>query len=50
MSNARRAYLNRCLQQPVEWLEQCAANPSKYMRPIHVALIRIAIRRKTKHV
>lgn len=43
---SKRAYLNHCLEQPVSWLTSAANNPSPGMRPIHVALCRIAIRRK----
>lgn len=42
---SKRQYLRFCMQQSTNWLYWCATNPSKYMRPIHVALIRIAIRR-----
>lgn len=44
----RRAYLNLCLHQPLPWLEWCAANPGPYMRPRHVALIRLAIRKRER--
>lgn len=39
-------YLNICMGQPTDWLELCAANPSFGMKPIHIAIVRIAIRRK----
>jgi len=42
---SKRQYLKFCMQQKLDWLYWCATNPSKYMRPIHVALVRIAIRR-----
>ena len=42
---SKRKYLSFCMQQTPEWLYWCASNPSRFMRPIHVALIRIAIRR-----
>jgi hypothetical protein len=41
----KREYLNLCLRQPAWWLSASAANPSPSMRPIHVALIKIALRR-----
>ncbi len=44
MSQKRR-YLQACAVQPRPWLEEVAAAPSKWMRPIHVALIRLALRR-----
>lgn len=44
---SRRAYFGLLMAQPVEWLLASAANPTAHMRPIHVALHRIAIRRKT---
>jgi hypothetical protein len=45
-TTTRRQYLALALAQPVDWLKFCAARPGPYMRPIHVTLIRIAIRRK----
>lgn len=33
---------------PVAWLEQCARDPGPHMRPIHIALIRIALRRASR--
>lgn len=44
----RADYLALCLRQPMKWLERCAAEPGPYMRPRHVALIRVAIRRKSR--
>ncbi len=46
MPVTKRRYLALCLQQDADWLAACAANPTRYMRPIHVALVRIALRRK----
>lgn len=43
---ARRAYLDLLMRQPAKWLRASAANPTAHMRPIHIALHRIAIRRK----
>ena len=43
----KREYLYRAMQQDITWLKACAAHPSVYMRPIHVALIKIAVRRKS---
>lgn len=43
----RRTYFNLCMMQSAEWLKSCAASPTAYMRPRHVALVRLALRRKT---
>jgi hypothetical protein len=43
---SRRAYYLIAMSQSVEWLIQCAANPSAHMRARHVVLIRLAIRNK----
>lgn len=43
---SKRDYLRFCMQQSIDWLHWCASDPSPFMRPIHVALVRIAIRRK----
>lgn len=42
----KREYMNLAMRQPLEWLEHCASNPGPYMRPIHVRMIRLAIRYK----
>lgn len=42
---SKHQYLNLCMRQTPDYLLACAADPSKYMRPIHVKLIRIALRR-----
>lgn len=42
----KRAYFNLAMRQRLSWLYACAANPSPAMRPVHVALILLAIRRK----
>lgn len=42
----KRKFLAVCMQQDIAWLKGCASSPSPYMRPLHVALVRIAIRRK----
>lgn len=43
---SKRDYLRLCERQPLYWLERCVVDPGPYMKPIHVALIRLAIRRK----
>lgn len=45
---SKTAYVRICMEQPPEWLHECAANPSSHMRPLHVALIRVALRRMKK--
>jgi hypothetical protein len=44
----KRKYLAACMSQSVKWLESVAANPSPSMRPIHVALVRLALRYKAQ--
>jgi len=44
----KRQYLALCQQQSAKWLSECAANPSASMKPIHVALVRIALRQSVK--
>lgn len=44
----KRQYLSLCMSQSENWLRLCASEPSPYMRPIHLALIRLAIRRKQR--
>lgn len=42
----KRKYFAAAMQQDVKWLTAVAADPSPYMRPIHVALCNLAIRKK----
>lgn len=42
----KREYYNLCLVQDLAWLRHCVSNPSAYMRPIHIALMKLAIRNK----
>ena len=44
---SKRKYLSLAMEQPISWLTDCVNHPSTAMLPIHVALIRIAIRRLT---
>ena len=46
----KQAYLKLCLSMPLEWLKSCVENPSPYMRPIHSAIIKIAMRRKDRGI
>jgi hypothetical protein len=43
---AKRKYLDLASAQPTDWLVQCMAQPSAHMRPIHVALIALALRNR----
>lgn len=43
-------YYRRVMAQPLDWLEQCAADPGPYMRRKHVAVIRRAIAAKKSGV
>ena len=45
---SKQQYLALGLSMPLEWLRDCAARPSPYMRPIHLALVKIAVRRKER--
>jgi hypothetical protein len=42
----KRKYFTAAMQQDVKWLVAATANPSPYMRPIHIALGKLAIRKK----
>jgi len=42
-------YVESAMKQPIQWLINCANDPSDHMRPIHVKLLKIAIRRKMKN-
>jgi len=42
-------YIELAMKQPIHWLISCANDPSNHMRPIHVKLLKIAIRRKMKN-
>lgn len=42
----KRAYYNLCMAQPMDWLASSAMAPSPFMRPIHVKIIRIVMRKK----
>ena len=39
-------YLQICMDQDINWLKKCALNPSVYMSSTHLAIVKIAIRRK----
>lgn len=42
----RSDYFALCMSQSLPWLRRCADHPSRCMRPCHVALVRLAIRKK----
>ena len=42
----KQQYLALCQEQTTSWLRQCAATPSTHMSPMHVTLIKIALRRR----
>lgn len=42
----KQQYLDALLRQSVTWISGSLASPSPSMRPIHIALHRIALRRK----
>ncbi len=43
----KRAYLALLLRQSPDWIRGSMRNPSQSMRPIHIALHAIALRRLT---
>ena len=44
MKSKKRQFIEACKSQPAAWLQACADNPSPYMRPMDIALIRLALR------
>ena len=40
----KREYYRLCLRQPIDWLRLNLNNPGPYQKPIHLSLIRLAIR------
>lgn len=45
---SKREYLRLAMTMPSDYLRECINNPSPYMRPIHVAILKIALRHKAK--
>jgi hypothetical protein len=43
----RRAYLDVLMKMPADLISKSLASPSASLRPVHLALHRIALRRKT---
>ena len=46
MKTAKRKLFEACMNQPVKWLEASADAHNPNHRPIHKAIIRLAIRKK----
>ena len=42
----KKIYLEHCMQAQPKWLLECLMHPSQYMRPIHLLLIRLALRKR----
>ncbi len=42
----KRQYMQHAQALPTEYLQACADNPSAWMRPVHVAIIRIVLRQR----
>ena len=45
---SRAEYVALAMAQPADWLRACIADPSPYMRPRYVLLLRVALRRKVQ--
>jgi hypothetical protein len=45
-TSPRAAYFRLLMEQRVEWLRACLAQPTAHMRKRHTDLIRLAIRKK----
>ncbi len=44
----KRQYLDLAMTMPLTWLRESTNDPNPFMRPIHITICRIAIRRKAK--
>jgi hypothetical protein len=44
----KQNYLKLAMMQDIDWLRAAMQSPSHYMTPMHVKLLAIAIRRKSK--
>lgn len=42
----KRTYFDLAMQQPADWLRAALAKPTPHQRPIHLALIALALRHK----
>lgn len=46
MLTEKRIYLNHCMEAQPKWLLECLHDPGPFMRPIHLTLIRLALRKR----
>ena len=46
MLTSKRIYLDHCMQAEPHWLLSCLRDPGPFMRPIHLLLIRLALRKR----
>lgn len=46
MSHYKQRYLSLAMQQRTDWLMACIDNPGSRMVSLHVALLKIAVRRR----
>ena len=46
MLTEKKIYLDHCMQSDPQFLRECLMHPSQYMRPIHLLLIRLALRKR----
>jgi hypothetical protein len=44
----KRQYHDLCVRQSLAWLQQCLAHPNAAMKPIHIKLVRLAIRNRSR--
>jgi hypothetical protein len=42
----KKIYLRHCMQAESHWLLACLRDPGPFMRPIHLLLIRLALRKR----
>jgi hypothetical protein len=42
----KKIYLEHCMQADPQFLRECLDEPSRFMRPIHLLLIRLALRKR----
>jgi hypothetical protein len=46
MLTEKRVYLNHCMRADKDFLLACLRDPGPFMRPIHLLLIRLALRKR----
>jgi hypothetical protein len=44
----RKLYYDLCDEQDSEYLEAVLKHPSRYMKPCHIAIIRLVLRNRSK--